>query len=82
MAEITREDLLAIVRENPNWQGVSGLWLLVVYDAVQTIRAGREAEGYADAVRFIQETDGPFDCFVKTNDIDPAFLRRVFLKTS
>ncbi len=68
--------LLEAIREAPDLRAELRLWLAVIYDAVSTIRAGSTANGYREAVNFINEPGGIFEIVSWTIEIDPSTLRR------
>jgi len=60
--------------------GIPGLWLSVILDAVETIQAGPEAEGYSQAKSFIMEAGGLFDSFCEACDVDARELKKMIMK--
>jgi hypothetical protein len=80
MDNLSKTEMMELIRLEPELKGESGLWLTVIFDAVKTIRTGTRAEGYRDAISFINEPGGMFDIFLESIDVDPSVYRQKISK--
>lgn len=74
---MNRSQLLEAIQTSPNLRGEFALWLVVIHDAVATLKAGPMTPGYSRAKGFMMDHGGVFDVFCESIDCDPEELRKL-----